>query len=112
MRATLATHSRDAALRLIHRLETALSEGPRSELWPELSLSLRPGTYLKFAKIVGVKETMLYTWDDLCRSFKEKMALRVKIKTLSPSTRDRYEAVMREFETFFAGATAQDLAVT
>ena len=69
-------------------------------MWPELSLSLPPRTYLKFATIVGVKETTLYSWDDMCRSFKEGMALRVKIGDLSPRTQTRYESVIREFETF------------
>jgi hypothetical protein len=40
LRGSLGTRSRDVALRLIHRIETALAEGPESSVWQELQTLL------------------------------------------------------------------------
>jgi hypothetical protein len=44
LRGSLGTRSQDAARRLTHKLETALSEGSSSALWPELRSSLPRAT--------------------------------------------------------------------
>jgi len=101
-RGSLGTRNEDAARRLTHRLETALSEGPNSSCWPELSKLLPRGTFLRFSSLVGVTEKQLPTWNDLQESFKTHMAQRVKLGKLSANTVDRYNHTLKEFELFLA----------
>lgn len=100
LRGTLGTRNEDAANHMIHRLEIALSEGPRSTLWPELSSVLPPPTYLRFAKLVGVKESQQYKWDDLLQSYRNRMDLRIRINKFRESSADIYERTLREFDIF------------
>jgi site-specific recombinase XerD len=69
-------------------------------LWPEISKAIPRPTYLSFARILGVKETKDYTWEDLCKSFRAQNDFRIKIDDLREATVTRYEAVIREFEAF------------
>jgi integrase len=100
VRGSLGTRNRDVALRLIHRLETAFSEGAISALWMELRDSLPPSTYLRFAGVVGVAERQVPTWQDLRKSFEMHMAQRIALGKLQNSTADRYRVTLREFDTF------------
>lgn len=100
IRGSLGTRSHDAARRLIHRLEIALSEGPGSTLWPELSTLLPRSTFVRFANFVGVKERQLPTWSQLLESFQGHMGQQIKIGKLRHSTTDRYRQTLREFESF------------
>jgi integrase len=102
LRGSLGTRSQDAARRLAHKLETALSEGSSSALWPELRSSLPRATFTRFANFAGVKERRLPTWNDLHESFKIDMAQRIKIGKLRSSTAERYKVTLREFETFLS----------
>jgi len=52
IRGSLGTRSHDAARRLIHRLEIALSEGPGSTLWPELSTLLPRSTFVRLQTLL------------------------------------------------------------
>jgi len=100
VRGSLGTRNQDAARRLIHKLETALAEGPLSSLWPELSGLLPGETFTRFADCVGVKERTLPSWIQLQDSYKSYLEQRVKIGKLRETTVERYEHILREFELF------------
>ncbi|HYL14134.1 MAG TPA: site-specific integrase [Terriglobales bacterium] len=100
VRGSLGTRNQDAARRLVHKLETALSEGSASPLWVELRASLPRATFVRFADLAGVKEQQVPTWNHLHESFKTHMAQRVKIGKLQSSTEGRYKMTLREFESF------------
>ena len=100
LRGSLGTRDRNAARRVAHRLETALSEGPNSKFWPELKNLLPSSTFVRFADFAGVRDRHLPTWNDLRDSFSTDLARRISIGKLRASTRDRYKTTLREFELF------------
>ncbi len=100
IRGPLGTRNKDAAHRLTHRLETALSEGADSTQWPELKSALPTRTYSRFADFTGVKAREFPTWDGLREAFEAHMAQRVKIDKLRESTAARYKVTVREFGEF------------
>lgn len=102
VRGPLGTRSRDVALRLIHKLETAIAEGQDSALWPELQTLLPFRTYKNFAGYTGVKPKQLPTWKDLKAGFAVFREQRVKLGKLAQSTSDRYDCTIREFGEFLA----------
>jgi len=59
IRGSLGTKSREVAINLATRLEIALSHGPESPLWPELSRVIRPRTFNRLAKYAGVRESVI-----------------------------------------------------
>jgi integrase len=101
-RGSLGTRNQDAARRSIHKLETALAEGPLSPLWQELQMILPRSTYQRFADIAGVKAPHFPTWADLLAGFTVLMEQRMLIGKLAPSTKGRYEMAFREFGVFLA----------
>jgi integrase len=100
IRGSLGTHNQDAARRLTHRLETALSEGPTSALWPELRTLVPRLTYARFADYVGAKDHPVVTWNDVREAFTMHMGQRKNIGKLQGSTEERYKVTVREFESF------------
>jgi integrase len=102
VRGSLGTRSRDMALRLIHKLETAIVEGQDSCLWVELQTLLPFRTYKNFSDYAGVKPKQLPTWEDLKTGFSVFREQRVKLGKLAQSTSDRYEGTIREFGDFLA----------
>jgi integrase len=100
VRGSLGTRNQDAARRLVHRLETALSEGPGSALWLELSTRLPRSTFVRFADLVGFKERQLPTWSALRAGFGTHMDQQTKKGKLRQSTVERYETTLREFDRF------------
>jgi integrase len=102
VRCSLGTKNQDAARRLAHRLEIALSEGGDSSLWPELKILLPQSTYIRLARLVGVRERQSLTWGDLQEAFIAHMEQRTKIGKLQDSTRNRYGATLREFDKYLA----------
>ena len=102
LRGSLGTRSRDVALRLIHRIETALAEGQESLLWQELQTLLPQRTYNSFADHAGVKHKQLPTWEDLKTGFSVFREQRVMLGKLAQSTSNRYEVTIREFGEFLA----------
>ena len=102
LRGSLGTRSRDVALRLIHKIETALAEGRESLLWQELRTLLPHRTYKRFADYAGVKPKQLHTWEDLKAGFSVLREQRVRLGKLAQSTSDRYEVTIREFGEFLA----------
>jgi integrase len=101
-RGSLATRNQDAARRSIHKLETALAEGPFSPLWQELKMILPASTYKRFSDIAGVKDPHFPTWADLHTAFNTFMEQRIVIGKLAPSTAGRYKQTCREFGAFLA----------
>jgi integrase len=102
VRGSLGTSNHGVALRLVHRLETALSEGGTSVLWRELCDLLPPSTYCRFADVVGVKDRLVPTWTDLGDAFKVHLEQRKNIGRLQSSTEQRYQTTLREFEVYLA----------
>lgn len=102
VRGSLGTRNQDAARRLLHRLETALAEGPRSEVWLELRRLLPREIFDRFAEFAGVKEQPLPMWADLRKLFSVFTAQRVKVGKFAESTVERYEHTFREFELFLS----------
>jgi integrase len=100
VRGTLGTRNGEAARQLARRLETALSEGPESRLWPELKAALPDPTFTRFAKHAGVKERKLPTWGELREAFETHMAQRVTIGKFRESTKARYKITLRDFGVF------------
>jgi len=102
VRGPLGTRSRGVALRLIHKLETAMAEGRGSALWPELQTLLPLSTYENFAGYTGVKPKQMPKWEDLKAGFAVFREQRVKLGKLAQSTSDRYDCTIREFGEFLA----------
>lgn len=103
VRGTLGTRDKGAAVRRKNRLEIALSEGPGSALWPELSKLIPRSTFIRFAEYAGVKELPKPpTWVDLCESFGTHMSQRIAIGKLRESTTERYRQAIREFGAFLS----------
>ena len=100
LRGSLGTRNGDAARRVAHKLETAISEGSASALWLELRSMLPLATFVRFADLAGVKEQRLPTWHDLHDAFKTEMDQRIKIGKLQGSTAERYKVTLREFGAF------------
>ena len=112
LRRSLGTRSRDVALRLIHRIETALAEGQESSLWQELQTLLPRRTYRAFADYAGVKTKKQPKWEDLKVGFQVFREQRVRLGKLAQSTSERYEGAIREFSEFLDGekiALLQDI---
>ncbi len=102
VRRSLGTRNHDAARRLVHKLETALAEGPQSLVWHELRVLLPEETFRRFAVFAGVKEQPRPTWTDLRKLFSVFTGQRFKIGKLATSTIERYEHTFREFELFLS----------
>jgi integrase len=109
VRCSLGTKNHDAACRLVHRVEIALSEGCDSALWLELRTLLPHGTYTQLARIVGVEEKQSLTWADLREAFRADMERRTKIGRLQNSTQERYQVTVREFDRYLAERTITEL---
>jgi len=101
-RGSLGTRNQPVALRLKHKLETALAEGPASQLWPELRSLLPERTFRRFAAFAGVKDQPLPMWSDLRRLFTVFAEQRIKLGKLAESTVERYEHTFTEFELFLS----------
>jgi hypothetical protein len=101
-RGSLGTRNQEAGRRAIHKLETALAEGPVSPLWQELQIILPSSTYRRFADVAGVSSVQSPTWGELQTAFTIFMGQRVAIGKLARSTSDRYAVTLREFGKFLA----------
>jgi len=102
LRGSLGTRSGDMALRLTHKIEIALAEGPDSLLWQELHTLLPRRTYKRFADHAGVKIRQMPTWEDLKAGFSVFREQRVRLGKLAQSTSERYEITIIEFGEFLA----------
>lgn len=103
VRLSLGTRNHDAAQRLASRIEKALSEGSRSELWAELKAVLPDLTFARLADSVGYVPPKIEapkTWSDLRTRFEAHMQERIALRKFRDSTRDRYLMTLKHFETF------------
>jgi len=106
VRLSLGTRNQDAAQRLASRIEKALAEGPKSELWEEMKGVLPGFTFKRLAESVGYlppseqPATPKPTWSGLRSSFDIHMKQRIEIGRLRESTRERYLQTLKVFETF------------
>lgn len=97
-RGSLGTRNQDVALRLKHKLETALAEGSASLLWHELRSLLPERTFRRFAAFAGVKDQPLPMWSDLRKLFTVFAEQRIKLGKLAESTVERYDHTFQEFD--------------
>ena len=109
VRGALGTRNRDAALRLVHRLELALSEGPRSKLWSELRPLIPHPTFVRFKEYVGVEERLAQTWKDFRDMFESYKRKQLKTGELAIQTLENYQRTLTMFETFLAERNIQML---
>ncbi len=100
IRVALGTRNREAARRLAHRLESAVTEGAGSALWPQLKATLPAKTYEQFASLTGVKENPVPLWTELRRAFEAHLEQRIAIGKFRESTAERYKHTLNEFENF------------
>jgi len=100
VRGSLGTRNRDAARRLVNRLETALSEGSLSPLWEELANLLPQETFERFSNFAGVQRRTPPTWDDLRKAFDTFAEQRIRIGKLAESTLERYTQTFEKFDDF------------
>ena len=101
VRGSLGTRNQDAARRILHRLEIAISEGTQSLMWGELKDVLPRPTYCRFADFIGVQEQQLPMWKDLLGSYTGFMDQQLSLGKLRESTVNRYKQTIREFGTFW-----------
>jgi integrase len=100
VRGSLGTKDRDAALRLSHRIDIALAEGPRSPLWFELRPVLPGPTFTRLSNHAGVEGKLILTWKE-CRSlFDSHQSLQVRLDRLDPKTIENYRNTVDAFELF------------
>src|ERR1700758_792984 len=94
VRLSLGTRNQDAAQRLASRIEKALAEGPKSEIWEEVKAVLPERTFRALADSVGYvppqiqPETPKPTWKNLRSSFEGYMRKRIALGKLRESTRE------------------------
>lgn len=100
VRGSLGTSSHDIAVRLRQKIESAIVGGPSSPIWPDLSNTLPPETYARFASQLGVVKTQVVTWEDLKALFNGFQNQRLALGKLSPNTKSRYAVAIDEFSLF------------
>jgi len=103
VRLSLGTKNHDAAQRYASRIEKALSEGPKSDIWSEVQSVLPEFTFKKLASSVGYHPSPPQTkptWQDLKDSFDTHMKQQILIGTRSEATKQRYEQTFKEFDVF------------
>jgi hypothetical protein len=107
IRLSLGITNGDAAQVCLSKVERALTAGPDSLLWNELSKFLPPDTFTKLAAIVGyqaIPEPQRHTWEDLASRFKAWMPQRIALDKMRDSTRIRYEQTCKNFGEFLRAA--------
>ncbi len=114
VRLSLGTRDSHFAIRLKNRFESALVEGNRSELWPELRRLLPPNTFERLAALAGYVEQPAPptppTWADLVRSFSAEAEQRIAIGKFRETTWIRYQQTTKTFGVFLAEQGVQNLA--
>ncbi len=100
VRGTLGTRREDVALRLAHRLEIAIAEGPGSSVWPEIAKVLPQATYRRFAHHIGVQEKFVATWAELRKTYEAYLDQRLAIGDIAKNSVANYRRVTAEFDLF------------
>jgi integrase len=109
VRGALGTCNRVAAQILIHNLEIAMAEGPRSPLWPELSTVIPSRTFSRFAKFAGVRELEMPVWKQFRTQFENRQKEQIISGELQPSTVARYRGTLDEFDLFLQECKVETL---
>jgi integrase len=108
IRLALRTERRADALRIVHKIETALAEGSSSVLWEELRDRLPRITFKKLAAYVGWKESEKHpqiprpTWAQLRAAYISELEKEIAKGNLKESTRDRYLQTLKNFDRYLA----------
>jgi integrase len=100
VRLSLGTRTSEFAKRLVSKLEIAILEGPDSPRWSDLRLTLPGPTFLRFARLTGVKEKWSPTWKQFRELFESDMNRRVKFNELRVNTVLSYKRLLSMFERF------------
>lgn len=109
LRGSLGTKSKEAGVRLKSRLENALAEGPKSDIWHELKSVLPRDTFSRFSVYSGVSSDHSPTWSRLESIFRTHLDQRVSLGKLSPNTRLRYLVLVGQFSAFIQQKGLGDL---
>jgi hypothetical protein len=108
VRLSLGTRNQDAAQRLASRIERALSEGSKSEIWEELKSVLPEYTFQQLSAFIEYVAPQKQPakpqplWTELRASFEGYMRKHIALGKLRESTRDRYLQTLKQFEAFLA----------
>ncbi len=115
VRLALRTERRPDALRIVHKIETALAEGKSSVLWAELRERLPRITFDKFATAIGWEQPAVKvepakpTWVGLSARYQHHLAKEIVKSNLRDSTRDRYLQTIKLFERYLNEKGIQEL---
>ena len=113
LRVSLKTRNKGAAAITIGKVERAIAEGKRSELWSELRGALPASTFKKIADAVGYIPTRgekIPCWSELWRTFHAHSVGMVARKKLRQSTLDRYTNTVKWFARFLESSGVEQLA--
>lgn len=102
VRGTLGTRTHAVALRLSHRIEMALAEGPCSTIWTELRPTIPSGTFAQLTTYAGVEPKVTGTWEELCDLFEANRKHKFKIGELAETTFENYQKTLSRFRAFLA----------
>jgi integrase len=102
LRGTLGTRIRAVALQHVHRIETALGQGPHSPLWTELKSAIPRGTFERLIKYAGVEPELTATWEELCNLFEAERKHKFKIGEIAEHTLKNYQKTFTWFRAFLA----------
>ena len=100
VRGSLGTRSHGAALRLVHRIEIAMAEGPRSPVWAELRPVIPDPTFARLANYAGVEGKLVLTWREFRDLFESHKKLLVRLDKLASTTLENYQYTLNALEQF------------
>jgi integrase len=100
LRGTLETQNRHIADTIRKRLELAAAEGPKSQLWPELSRILPERTFKDIATHFGVKEKHVITWTAFLELYYSHRYEQLKTGAIVKNTFESYRRTINEFDCF------------
>lgn len=103
VRISLKTKSRQVALLLSHRIEQALAQGGKSDLWVELSNQLPERSFSRLASLGGYSPAAgsdTLTWKELVSAFETDSHQRIARGKFKESTLRRYLVTLRAFGEF------------
>jgi site-specific recombinase XerD len=103
VRGSLGTRNHGAALRVVHRIEIALAEGPRSSVWAELKPVIPGPTFARLAQYAGIEGRLILTWNEFRDNFESYQEQQVKEDELARNTVDNYRRTLNEFDEFLRG---------
>ena len=102
VRGSLGTRNEEAAERIARKLESAVLDGPGSNLWSELKVVIPPGTFDRCVRVFGVDERQTITWKELRNKFESDKTQLVASGLRSARTLEHYQQCCDGFESFLA----------